>query len=324
MKSNKKVFALTEAVLAVMVVVTAIAMLWGKGGEERGKVSVIVQNSDDNRWAAFKYGLRMAAQDKEIELFIVSTGGTLTAEEEIEAIEREIANGADAVIVQPVPGKEAGKMLDKVRKKIPVLLVEYSAETEDEALDIPTVQPNNYALGQALAEELLSDYNGNVEGKTLGTISEYGTSEAAVERREGAVSILKAQGVKVAWDVSGLSKEEEDTILERKSKVDFVIALDDYSLVLAGKAVAANNLHGALVYGIGNSMEAVYCLDTDYVQCLIVPDDFDMGYQSMARAAESFGRIFRKPENREVSFSVIRKQNIFSKENQEILFTMSQ
>ena len=99
MKSNKRMFILTEAGLGVMVIIAAVGMLWGKSGEERGKVSVIIQGSDDSRWAAFKYGLRMAAQDEEIELFIVSMGEGLTAEEEKKAIESEIANGADAVIV---------------------------------------------------------------------------------------------------------------------------------------------------------------------------------------------------------------------------------
>lgn len=323
MKSSKNMFVLTEAVLAVLVIITAAAMFWGRNTQERGKVAVIVKNSDASRWAAFKYGLRMAAQDEEIELFVVSMGEVLTAEEE-KAIEREIANGADAVIVQPAPDANTGEMLKKMGKKLPVLLVEYPPSGEDGGLELPAVQPDNHALGQALADELLKDYNGKVEGKTMGIISEYGETEASMERKKGVTSVLKDRGVKAVWEVSGLSGEEDYTVLERKSKVDFVIALDDYSLVLAGKASAANNLHGALVYGIGNSMEAVYCLDTDYAQCLVVPDDFDMGYQSLVEAAESLGFIARKPKSRTVSFTVMRKQNLFSKENQEILFTMSQ
>ncbi|MCI8294148.1 MAG: substrate-binding domain-containing protein [Hespellia sp.] len=324
MKGNKKVFIVTEAILAVLVILTAIGMLRGKNDEERGKISVIIQGSDDSRWAAFKYGLRMAAQDEEMELFIVSMGERFTVEEEEEAIENEIANGADAVIVQPAPGDAAQKMLKKLRRKIPVILTEESMSGEGKSGGFPVVKPDHYAVGQALAEELLKDNNGTVEGKTMGFVAKCGNSEAVQERKEGIDSVLKEMGVKKVWEISDPSKEEEDTVLERKSKVDFVIALDDYSLVLAGKAVAANNLHGALVYGIGNSMEAVYCLDTDYVQCLVVPDDFDMGYQSLVKASESFGYIFRKPKSQTIGFTVMRKQNLFSKENQEILFTMSQ
>lgn len=323
MKSSKKVFVLTEAVLGVMLILTVIGMLWGKGSENQGKISVVIRRSDDSRWAAFKYGLRMAAKDEEMELFIVSTGEDLTVEKEEEIIEGEIANGADAVIVQPVPGEYTRKMLKKMEKKTSVVLVEDTAAGDTEETDIPVVKPDDYAVGRTLAEELIKDYNGRLQGKTMGIVSEYGDSEAVRERRDGMISGLEDMGVNIVWEVLDLSIEEK-MILEQKSKVDFVIALDDYSLVLAGKAAAANDLHGALVYGIGNSMEAVYCLDTDYVQCLVVPDDFNMGYQSMAETADSLGHMLRKPESRTVGYTVMRKQNLFSKENQEILFTMSQ
>lgn len=322
MKSSKKMFVLTEVVLAVMVLIVAIAMLRGRNGEERGKVSVVIQNSDDNQWAAFKYGLRMAAQDREMELFIVSTGEALSADEEYEAVIHEIDNGADAVIVQPVPGDDTESLLKKLEKKAPVILIEYPAAGTGGT--IPAVKPDNYALGKALAEELLHDYNGKIEGKTVGIVSEHGDSAAALERREGVSLVLEENGAEVRWSVSDFPSEEEEYILEMKAKVDFVIALDDYSLVLAGKTASANNLHGALVYGIGNSMEAVYCLDTGYVQCLVVPDDFTMGYQSLTEAAESLEHIFRKPQSETVSFTIMRRNTLFTKENQEILFTMSQ
>lgn len=324
MKSNKKLFILTEAVLAVMAILTAIGMLRGKNSEEREKVSVIIQRSDDTRWVAFKYGLRMAAQDEEMELFIVSMGEGLTAEKEQKAIEEEIDKGADAVIVQPALGDTAHEMLKKLEKKVPVILVEESTAGETRGAGIPVVKPDNYAIGQALAEELLKDYNGKVQGKTMGLVAEYGTSEAIQERKKGAISILKEMGVKQAWEISDPPKDEENMVLERKSKVDFVIALDDYSLLLAGKAAADHDLHGALVYGVGNSMGAVYCLDAGYVQCLAIPNDFDMGYQSLVNAAESLEHIFHRPKSQTVGFTIMRKKNLFSKENQEILFTMSQ
>ena len=178
MKNSRKMFVLTEAVLAVMVITVGIAMLRGKNGEERDKISVIIQNSDDSQWAAFKYGLRMAAQDQEMEMFVVSTGTNMSAKEEQEAIEREIENGADAVIVQPVLTGDVENMLKKTVKKIPVMLVESSADGEFEKLGIPAVQPDNYELGKALAEELLKDYNGKIGRKTIGIVSEFKDSKA--------------------------------------------------------------------------------------------------------------------------------------------------
>ena len=57
MKNDKKVFFLIEAVLGIMVVVLAFLMLQEKNGKDLAKVSIILQNSEDNQWAGFKYGL---------------------------------------------------------------------------------------------------------------------------------------------------------------------------------------------------------------------------------------------------------------------------
>ena len=78
------------------------------------------------------------------------------------------------------------------------------------------------------------------------------------------------------------------------------------------------------MYGIGNSTEAVYYMDTGFAECLVVPDEFNVGYQSLTEAAESLKHSFPKMQDRTVSYTVIRRDTLFSKENQEVLFTMSQ
>ena len=81
MKNSKKMFILTETLLAIMVIAVAIIMVRENNGKEQDKISVIIQDSEDNQWAAFQYGLKMAAEDLEIRMFLVSTSGALTAEE---------------------------------------------------------------------------------------------------------------------------------------------------------------------------------------------------------------------------------------------------
>lgn len=324
MKNSRKIFICIEAVLAVMVVILAAIMFRERNGKEVQKVSVIVQNSDDSQWSAFRYGLKMAAQDQGIEMFVVSTGSTLTLEEEKNIIEDEIENGADAVIVQPVPGTDTENMLKKINKKIPVMLVEYTASTNREDSIFPVTGADNYAMGKQLAQELLKDYNDNIEGKTLGLVMENSNSEAVINRKNGLEDVLKDSGVQIRWSLSDISEEERGNSLERQPKVDIVIGLDDNSLTTAGEYAAAKNLHGAVVYGIGNSTEAVYYLDTGIVECLIVPDEFSIGYQSLTEVAESLGLYFTKMKNKTVTHAIIRREELFLPKNQDILFTMSQ
>lgn len=250
----------------------------------------------------------------------------LSAAEEKEVIEREIKTGADALIVQPVPDSGTVDMLKKTEKRIPVILAEHSASKESGGSEFPCVRPDNYAMGKALADELNKDYNGKMDGKTLGIICENKEFGTCADRAAGFRTAMENQDVRILWSVSDPEGKNGGSTgyLEKQKKADFVIALDDYSLIMAGKAAAANDLHGALVYGIGNSTESVYYLDTGFARCMVMPDEFDVGYQSVGEAAESFGYLFRKPQSRTASYTILRKDNLFSIENQEILFTMSQ
>ena len=138
MKNSKKRFICLEAVLAVMVIILAVMMYKEQRGTPCHKVSVILPDSDASQWSAFRYGLKMAAEDQGIEMFVVSIGENLTVHEEIKTINYEIDNGADAVIVLPVPGTDAQAKLKKVGKKVPVMLVESTASKRREDSMLPT------------------------------------------------------------------------------------------------------------------------------------------------------------------------------------------
>ncbi len=324
MKNSQKTFILIETVLAVMVIILAFLMTSGRNGEDREKISVIVRDSDDSQWTAFKYGLRMAAEDLEAEMSVVSTGSVLTVEEERNLIENEIRNGADAVILQPVPGEGAEEMVKEAAGKTLVVLAETTVQDAGENSDIAFIGPDNYGLGVTLAEEMLKDFNGNIQGKTLGVLSETTDSEAVSDRERGALDRLENEGVEFVWSVSGSFGERSKNALESQPQVDIVIALDDSSLNTAGEASASNNLDGSLVYGIGSSTEAIYYVDTGAAECLVVPDEFDVGYESLTEAVQSLRKFFRRPRSGAVAHTVIRRETLFSEENQKILYTMSQ
>ena len=62
--------------------------------------------------------------------------------------------------------------------------------------------------------------------------------------------------------------------------MDIVIALDDSNLTAIGEYLASSQPHGELLYGIGQSTEAIYYLDKGIAECVVVPDEFNVGYQS--------------------------------------------
>ena len=125
------------------------------------------------------------------------------------------------------------------------------------------------------------------------------------------------------WTVSRDEEIKRNTTLQSQRKVDIVLALDDTSFVEAGESVKQNNLYGAIVYGIGNSTEAVYYLDARWAECLIVPDEFTAGDKCDAETVNALRKTFYQMKNQEVPYTVLTRDNLFSKENQDLLFTLS-
>ena len=306
-------FIFIEAVLGTMVLFLAFLMLREKNVDKSYQISVIVENADDTQWSAFKYGLKMAAEVKGAEMVMVSTGASLSQEEEKKLIEEEIKSGADGVIVQPVSGEDTQQMLKKVGNKAEIMLVDDILSGIEK---FPVIQPDAYAIGKTLVEELLKDYGGNLEGKTLGILNGKEGLKSSAEKEKGFIEALQGTGAEIVWS--------DTQITENMPDVDFVIALDDNSLRAAGEMAAANNLHGAIVYGIGNSTQSVYYLDMGIAECLVIPDTFNVGYQSLTELVNKLEKAFYEYENQEISYTVMRKENMFSKENQEVIFTMSQ
>ncbi len=321
MMNNKKGFVLTEVILMIMVIGLALMMISGQNKKALDKVSVILENAGDSQWSALKYGLKMAAEEEGIELAVVDVEEGLDAEAQKKVFEREIEDGADALIVQPVLDKNDQEVLKKIEKRVPVMLVGYEAEKGETRYDLPVIKEDNYEMGQALAEEMLKDFEGNIEEKKIGHHLASTDSNMLSSRECGFKDALEDKNANILeLSLDSLLDREENT----ESKVDIVIALDDSNLTAIGEYLASSQPHGELLYGIGQSTEAIYYLDKGIAECVVVPDEFNVGYQSLSEVARKLDHYFENMKKQTVSYSVIRKETLFSKENQELLLTMSQ
>ena len=321
MMNNKKGFVLTEVILMIMVIGLALMMISGQNKKALDKVSVILENAGDSQWSALKYGLKLAAEEEGIELAVVDVEEGLDAEAQKKVFEREIEDGADALIVQPVLDKNDQEVLKKIEKRVPVMLVGYEAEKGETRYDLPVIKEDNYEMGQALAEEMLKDFEGNIEEKKIGLLLASTDSNMLSSRECGFKDALEDKNANILeLSLDSLLDREENT----ESKVDIVIALDDSNLTAIGEYLASSQPHGELLYGIGQSTEAIYYLDKGIAECVVVPDEFNVGYQSLSEVARKLDHYFENMKKQTVSYSVIRKETLFSKENQELLLTMSQ
>lgn len=314
MRSERKKFAIAELLMALVVLVSTVAFLRQQGEDEKPRVSVLVENPDDNGWAAFIYGLKTAAAENGVEYFMVSAEASMTFEEKLELMEEELHGGADALIVQPTADMDAETLKQRIESRVPVIFME---ETDCGVY----VAADNYALGQALGTEILADYSHNLSGKHVGIVRQSDNTEAGALREQGLRDALRGSKAEVSWSYV---ESAAQTKLSDFSKADIVAALDDAGTVLAAETAAAGDLHGAVVYGIGTSTEAAYYLDTGETECLLVPDEFARGYQSLTEIAKALKQAFYEPQEMSVGYYALRRDALFDEAGQRILYGMSQ
>ena len=183
------------------------------------------------------------------------------------------------------------------------------------------IKADNYAMGEALAQMLLEDYAGTLEDKTIGIVNDRLKSEAAVSREKGLLDALEGTGCSILWTLYTDNESADiDMAVSAKKKADLVLALGTEQLEGAGAAEEEREIHGALVYGIAASEKALYYLDHDNVRGLVIPNGFDMGYQSVMQVARKLKHSFFQMRDQEVSFHCVRKGDLFTEDKEGLLF----
>lgn len=236
-----------------------------------------------------------------------------------EAIHLEIED----YILKPLDAEELTEILAKLKEKLDWEIHEkrnVKLLQEQYLQSLPFLRANFYVsliegkIQKEKLEKYLSDYEITLSGPYFCCIVVY-TSDRKV---------LENAGATIEWFVAGDFEEHKDAFLEAQPPVDIVLALDDRSVVRFGEYAVSHPSVQTSVYGIAHSMEAVYYLDEDIVNCLVVPDEFNVGYQSLTKIADQIQKTSVEIPKQAVSYTIIRKETLFTEENQNILFTMGQ
>lgn len=323
MRHRIGIFWLAELILA-MIAAGLVAFMF-LGSNERQRVAVIVSDADSGSWERFIAGIKQGAIESNARIVITGTGVMTSAAEERTIIEEEIANGADAIIVQPASGEDTLTMLGEIRSRLPIMLVQDlpygTGEWKDAQGELPIVTPDYAEVGTMLAEMLLDDYAGSLSGKTLGILTSNASMQSSEEVLQGLLDGIDTCGGEILWQLQASTTESEiEDALQGQARVDLIVALDTESLDAVGDLSEKGRLHGAIVYGVGSSDKAIYYLDHDDIAGLVIPNDYDMGYLAVQEIAQQLQHRMYRMRSQTVPAGVYRKEDLFLAENVDFLF----
>ena len=303
---------LSHAVLLTGIILFCLILFsyayWNGGTiEDTVKVSVVLDSQNSQQWEVLRQGMESFAKENEIEVSYVILTGVESIKEQMEILHREVQNGAEGIVLN-LPNKGAlVKQINETLSQTRIVMVDSSLPL---TFDCGYIAPDNAAMGKKLAETVLSEAR---EEENFGIMIGNSDMQSNQERLQGVKEILGDRIAFVASTPDGVSKE-------LWQKTERLLFLD----VQAGEAaVDKGKEDGKLLYGIGRTEKLVYYLDKGIVDTLLVTDDFVMGYtalQSLYRQLRYYAAI----EKETIPYILVNRENLYTGENERILFPVVQ
>lgn len=302
---------LFSAVIFAVIIYSAYGMVNQGKEESYDTVSVIVNDSSNERWDAFKEGLEQGAEDNHMHLNFVYTGRFQNAQEQYTIIKKELDAKADGVIVAPYSSEEDGML--PVLTSVPTVLVETGIQTDKL---FTTVMTDHVKLGKSLAEAVIED-----QVRSVGIFSGNQSQQGMRKRLKTLKEELESADIAIEWVISDkeLTQKLRNGTMDQIS-VEAIVSLENDDTEKAVDMLLEDESLSYKIYGAGRSEKLMYYLDKGIVEKLFVPNEYYMGYQSMSVVAQNIQYHTNKTEQVEVDFFQVTKDNLYKEEISRILF----
>lgn len=322
---NKSYILLSMLALIAVIAWASYGIINSNKEDTRYNVSVIVSNSNSNRWTSLGEGLEQAASDDNIRInFVKSSSIIHSAKEQKDLIDRELESGVDGIILEPYSSQDVSGIISDMASRAAVVLLDTDVEPEGIYM---AVMPDNTAIGEAIGQSIKNDLGNALSGKRIGILCGNLDKNSMRDRLKGLNNSLEETGIIIEWTIHDeIDVGKKLAQAQEEKPVDIIAALGndetetaiDYILSVGSKEPAV------MLYGEGCSEKLVYYLDKGTIQALIVPNEFNMGYLSL----EAIKKLLRykefSDENPQIEFLVINKDNLYDEENQKVLFPIVQ
>ncbi len=284
-------------------------------------ISIIVRGKNSESLMIMKQGIDQAASEMNVNISFVTLSEENSYREQTELIEREINNKADAIIIAPVDYEKMVEPIENAMKKVPVILIESTVKSKNVRSSISC---DNYNLGVSLGEKMIQMGNTNAN---IAIVKNNLECSSIKERYDGFMSIMKnTENNCTFWEISGekeVTHYNEAKQLLKYNDVDAVVTFDPGILELVGEAKkdlsSINKEKTSIqIYGAGSTSKIISLLEDNVINATAMQNEFNVGYLGVKTAVSV---INGKYVNNETIYStVINTQNMYSEENQRLLF----
>ena len=317
------IFAAVLAAFAAAFLLLNRDRLAEKKNSDPYEISVIIRGKNTESWTTIKQGIDQAAKDLNCDVSFVTLSSENNAGEQIRLMQREIANGANAIVIAPVNTAGMEQPVQTAMKSVPVVTMESTVATIS---GLPYISCDNYRLGTAIAGKMIAN---NHTARKIAVLRNSMDCSSILQSYQGVLSVLQTAGDELEyWPIPDDPQEAYDaarTMLQRTDALS-VVALDGATLEAVAKAERDFLKTGGRqveIYGLGRTDTVVSLLESGVVNSIGVENEFNVGYLSIQTAV---GRITHTGAvaSTQVNFAIVDRTNMYNSDNQRLLFPFVQ
>ena len=317
LKDNRSLLAII--LLLVVFIVTAVFQIDQSTPRKktRKQVSLIVYGDDSERWENLRQGAALVCDEKEADLSLLTMLSENDVSEQEEIIVREIEDGADALIIAACNSREIEDFISSRKIRIPVIFVGPVSNIKDKG---DCIALDDYQMGYDLGETIAGSEGDIV---TVAIISDNTERNSIALREKGLRDAIEGKvGRILTWTRSESQANTKTRMFIQKAIVseatDVIVAFDNTTTDALLDALENLN-QSSKVYSISTSNKAVYNLYNKEIKALEYPDEFSVGYLAAMNALDrSYAR--KKYPDKKIEYRIVRKENMYDKDNQTLLF----
>lgn len=320
--SKKKKFIIYIIVLIIVCAALVIKNVVEVNNDQKmTNVVLITNDKHDEDTMLLKKGAEQAAGEFNVDLKVVCLSGKNNVDEQIKAINSESSNDIDCFIIEPSDYTRIGKQIKILNEKKTVITLINKTSCSYASL----VSNDNYDMGKKLGEDIIKR---NKSKNTITIVNNEVISTSCKERLNGFMETIKMYDKCVYFynfqvnNIDHYYDSSKKFLLSNKS--DIVVTFDKNILEALGEAKKdisdKHNINtpSARIYGSGSSNKIISLMENKYIDAVVTENKYDLGYLSVHTAVDVMNN--KKKKDCFVRSKVINNDNMYSDENQQVLF----
>lgn len=289
--------------------------------ENRKNITFITKSRSGDYWNVVRSGAEAAAKEFNVNLDFTAPDYEKDIEEQIKLFNSAVEKKADAIVISVSDYEKLGTPVENAySKKIPVIIFDSGVRTNKISTYIGT---DNYEAGIEAGGKLVELVGTSAKIAIMNYIK---GSENAKQREEGVLKVL-SQYPKIEIVAKEYCNSDENIavqltkgIISENEDISGIIALNASASEGVAQAVEEMEKGGKVkIVCFDSSSEEIEYMDRGVIQATLIQNPFSMGYLSVKYSALA-ARGNKIPKSIDTDYKIIDKDNMYSKENERLMF----